>query len=104
MIRRPPRSTLFPYTTLFRSPRVPDAEDERTVRDPLADLAGRDVLFAHSSILRAHSHPRQLRCARDEPVRRRDARHRGGGGRGGGPPGRGPAAPAAPEGGRGSGP
>src|SRR3712207_8334512 len=25
MIRRPPRSTLFPYTTLFRSDRVPDA-------------------------------------------------------------------------------
>src|SRR5258708_40332166 len=24
MIRRPPRSTLFPYTTLFRSPRAPD--------------------------------------------------------------------------------
>src|SRR5256885_6354446 len=24
MIRRPPRSTLFPYTTLFRSPRVPE--------------------------------------------------------------------------------
>src|SRR2546430_11147121 len=23
MIRRPPRSTLFPYTTLFRSPNVP---------------------------------------------------------------------------------
>src|SRR2546422_10955533 len=23
MIRRPPRSTLFPYTTLFRSPRSP---------------------------------------------------------------------------------
>src|SRR2546426_2175124 len=23
MIRRPPRSTLFPYTTLFRSPPVP---------------------------------------------------------------------------------
>src|SRR5205807_10295051 len=23
MIRRPPRSTLFPYTTLFRSPAVP---------------------------------------------------------------------------------
>src|SRR3712207_7966486 len=27
MIRRPPRSTLFPYTTLFRSP--PDATLER---------------------------------------------------------------------------
>src|SRR2546425_9442330 len=25
MIRRPPRSTLFPYTTLFRSPRAPRA-------------------------------------------------------------------------------
>src|SRR3712207_9053425 len=24
MIRRPPRSTLFPYTTLFRSRQVPD--------------------------------------------------------------------------------
>src|SRR3712207_7444881 len=30
MIRRPPRSTLFPYTTLFRSPRrYPDARDPR---------------------------------------------------------------------------
>src|SRR2546427_1978829 len=26
MIRRPPRSTLFPYTTLFRSPRAPGGE------------------------------------------------------------------------------
>src|SRR6266404_6144352 len=25
MIRRPPRSTLFPYTTLFRTPRAPPA-------------------------------------------------------------------------------
>src|SRR5689334_24076229 len=27
MIRRPPRSTLFPYTTLFRSKLAPDAQD-----------------------------------------------------------------------------
>src|SRR2546425_7620627 len=26
MIRRPPRSTLFPYTTLFRSPLLPDGK------------------------------------------------------------------------------
>src|SRR3712207_8450832 len=26
MIRRPPRSTLFPYTTLFRSGEAPDAD------------------------------------------------------------------------------
>src|SRR2546428_7736554 len=29
MIRRPPRSTLFPYTTLFRSPDEPAAREER---------------------------------------------------------------------------
>src|SRR5437588_3415113 len=29
MIRRPPRSTLFPYTTLFRSSRIERAEDVR---------------------------------------------------------------------------
>src|SRR3712207_8373928 len=28
MIRRPPRSTLFPYTTLFRSPNLPGPEGE----------------------------------------------------------------------------
>src|SRR2546430_9968832 len=27
MIRRPPRSTLFPYTTLFRSPYDPDKKE-----------------------------------------------------------------------------
>src|SRR5256885_2396751 len=37
MIRRPPRSTLFPYTTLFRSPVVlEESEDvERRRDDPL---------------------------------------------------------------------
>src|SRR2546426_4783711 len=29
MIRRPPRSTLFPYTTLFRSPAAPCANSAR---------------------------------------------------------------------------
>src|SRR5256885_12872230 len=32
MIRRPPRSTLFPYTTLFRSPRVNIGEVIKTYR------------------------------------------------------------------------
>src|SRR3712207_7027493 len=32
MIRRPPRSTLFPYTTLFRSPG--DVVDDHPVADP----------------------------------------------------------------------
>src|SRR3712207_8548509 len=29
MIRRPPRSTLFPYTTLFRSPQAPGSHCDR---------------------------------------------------------------------------
>src|SRR3712207_7843337 len=32
MIRRPPRSTLFPYTTLFRSPFGPGVRGVRRVR------------------------------------------------------------------------
>src|SRR3712207_7574190 len=38
MIRRPPRSTLFPYTTLFRSPGLarPGLDEvHRPVKDPL---------------------------------------------------------------------
>src|SRR2546425_7521368 len=43
MIRRPPRSTLFPYTTLFRS-RVAEEvlQDEPRVRRSLSDSAVRD--------------------------------------------------------------
>src|SRR2546427_9631827 len=33
MIRRPPRSTLFPYTTLFRSHREAPGRDRRLQRD-----------------------------------------------------------------------
>src|SRR3712207_8610362 len=36
MIRRPPRSTLFPYTTLFRSP-IPDAAATRMAVPYLPD-------------------------------------------------------------------
>src|SRR6266699_1782539 len=32
MIRRPPRSTLFPYTTLFRSPRAADLSRFHLIR------------------------------------------------------------------------
>src|SRR2546425_6704425 len=38
MIRRPPRSTLFPYTTLFRS-LVADAEDDGSRTRELLELA-----------------------------------------------------------------
>src|SRR3989454_4734811 len=38
MIRRPPRSTLFPYTTLFRSRAIDPGGDNRTAH---GDRAGR---------------------------------------------------------------
>src|SRR2546430_10570855 len=41
MIRRPPRSTLFPYTTLFRSAGRPAAPPDRPER-PEPDTARRD--------------------------------------------------------------
>src|SRR3712207_9455510 len=34
MIRRPPRSTLFPYTTLFRSEEARATAEERGISDP----------------------------------------------------------------------
>src|SRR3712207_8122689 len=40
MIRRPPRSTLFPYTTLFRS--LADVGQRRGDRDVLAEAGGDD--------------------------------------------------------------
>src|SRR2546430_11519999 len=42
MIRRPPRSTLFPYTTLFRSHRVVEA-GMRNVGGAAGDRIGRAV-------------------------------------------------------------
>src|SRR3712207_7183974 len=44
MIRRPPRSTLFPYTTLFRSPARHEAPPARTRRVAIAAGRLRPVL------------------------------------------------------------
>src|SRR5574337_890714 len=54
MIRRPPRSTLFPYTTLFRSTSGmssrdrPHPEVRPEGREPLADKAGESTLPSRS--------------------------------------------------------
>src|SRR2546430_13632774 len=55
MIRRPPRSTLFPYTTLFRSPR------RRRARPPTDGAP------------EAHAHPRGEHASRSR--RRKNATH-----------------------------
>src|SRR5690348_17825517 len=60
MIRRPPRSTLFPYTTLFRSRREPrdgDREGEVVcVLDPCAQDAD-DLALDRKSTRLNSSHP-----------------------------------------------
>src|SRR5215208_8188544 len=53
MIRRPPRSTLFPYTTLFRSPRPPPAS-QRSDSRPWWPRAGRSE--EHTSELQSRGH------------------------------------------------
>src|SRR5260221_10598782 len=54
MIRRPPRSTLFPYTTLFRSPR-PRRLDAPPLFLGRAREIGEERSEEHTSELQSHS-------------------------------------------------
>src|SRR3712207_6995625 len=65
MIRRPPRSTLFPYTTLFRSEGATHAASiVRTSGSP-PHLVGKDLDPAFASGRRPRCAPK-LRCAGTE--------------------------------------
>src|SRR3712207_7976931 len=69
MIRRPPRSTLFPYTTLFRSRLARDA-DRRTRRAPRPPGSSQgDPLAAAPAVPGAVRvlPDRREHCARKEP-------------------------------------
>src|SRR5690242_20988099 len=53
MLRRPPRSTLFPYTTLFRSAFISETYIERQFSDvyiAYADLDIKLIKFDHSEV------------------------------------------------------
>src|SRR5258708_27027432 len=67
MIRRPPRSTLFPYTTLFRSRAsvVALLEHPRTM----------SVIVAHLDRIPAEPLPRLRRCSRDRKSTRLNSSH-----------------------------
>src|SRR2546422_5046440 len=71
MIRRPPRSTLFPYTTLFRSVRA-----AARVLEPVgADRARRDRRVGQDRrrlFRRQRQGPRAIADPRRGPVHRRD--------------------------------
>src|SRR2546421_5035912 len=61
MIRRPPRSTLFPYTTLFRSPRIGRVEDDRVQAHP----AGAGLPLRPGAGGRSEEHTSELQSRSD---------------------------------------
>src|SRR5574337_1334014 len=68
MIRRPPRSTLFPYTTLFRSEtkaRAFDLRGKKRLKDALAVL----FRYAGARVLDPDLHPRAFIDRRGYPER-----------------------------------
>src|SRR2546429_1740129 len=60
MIRRPPRSTLFPYTTLFRSLPAGYGETGRGSRDRLGVAVLRDVPVGRRLLYRSEEHTSEL--------------------------------------------
>src|SRR2546425_5098497 len=62
MIRRPPRSTLFPYTTLFRSDDVGSLEDGGQVGLDDVELLEREVVVVARDleVLRSEEHTSEL--------------------------------------------
>src|SRR2546430_12299879 len=63
MIRRPPRSTLFPYTTLFRSCLGPTADlclSDYAVRYASIDSDTRQRFAAEARALRSEEHTSEL--------------------------------------------
>src|SRR5256885_5384754 len=61
MIRRPPRSTLFPYTTLFRSHHGEDSSASTSSRSACsATLAMRACQSAEGALQRSEEHTSEL--------------------------------------------
>src|SRR3712207_7574936 len=82
MIRRPPRSTLFPYTTLFRS----DACDRQALGVPNAEILTPVVAVVHQAttlnrpavvqrLLQGIEDKPRLRIARDRKSTRLNSSH-----------------------------
>src|SRR3712207_7385709 len=72
MIRRPPRSTLFPYTTLFRSPRArpPQAHQPVVAHPVIAALELHYLVAPAEGAREPHGVGVGLRAAGAEPDRK----------------------------------
>src|SRR2546430_12605631 len=68
MIRRPPRSTLFPYTTLFRSGHLEPGQAKLEGRVRLSGVAERRVRVQEPAVRigRGHGRAARLRHPRSE--------------------------------------
>src|SRR3712207_7166464 len=67
MIRRPPRSTLFPYTTLFRSARAQvEHRGDRLLQHVVGDGAGAEGLDEQADGVRGADGVGHLHLARSE--------------------------------------
>src|SRR2546421_8097837 len=61
MIRRPPRSTLFPYTTLFRS----HLQIAAQLRGPIASRREEDPCLSEGEKIRSEEHTSELQSRSD---------------------------------------
>src|SRR3712207_7483769 len=79
MIRRPPRSTLFPYTTLFRSAgsgRSEPVPDDRGARGPVRRVPGGGVQRpTGEEVSRGHGEPGAATATRDRKSTRLNSSH-----------------------------
>src|SRR3712207_8626376 len=77
MIRRPPRSTLFPYTTLFRSVFVAghSGQDETGFYIVYGDERLSDVEYAHLIDHNIDEHPQLWGSAQDRKSTRLNSSH-----------------------------
>src|SRR5260370_34336437 len=66
MIRRPPRSTLFPYTTLFRSAMVVTPDDLVESRSTTRAAPRDNVIWEHAFFTGGLGRPRGLTMKRSE--------------------------------------
>src|SRR2546427_6334695 len=66
MIRRPPRSTLFPYTTLFRSPVVPPVYCRSAMSSAETGTDGGSAGAAWSSAQKSYSGGTRFTSTRSE--------------------------------------
>src|SRR2546422_8499798 len=74
MIRRPPRSTLFPYTTLFRSQNVrifgePQGDGVKVIVQVQTRLLAREIVIEGAERIKAQKLRKEIKLKLNQPIR-----------------------------------